>query len=68
MSPKARRHWWAAAGLAGLTAIHWLPKKYLPFGSTRIASVLLAGFLLVLHRNQLRLLYRDTRSLSGVPR
>jgi hypothetical protein len=62
MKPKTLTRLLAAGGLGGLAAIHWLPKRFLPFGNPVLSTVLLVGGLLVLHRNPLRLLYRDTKT------
>lgn len=62
MKPKTLTRLLAAGALGGLAAIHWLPKRYLLFGNPVLSTALLVGGLLVLHRNPLRLLYRDTKT------
>jgi len=53
----------AAGGLGSLVALHWLPKRFLPFGSHTAATVLIIGVLLAVHRNPLRMLYRDAKEV-----
>lgn len=59
MKPKNLTRMMAASGLAGVAAVHWLPKRFLPFESRTCSAVLLVGLLLAVHRNPLRLLYKD---------
>ncbi|MEW6349656.1 MAG: hypothetical protein AB1646_11390 [Thermodesulfobacteriota bacterium] len=61
MKPKTLTRLLAAGGLGSLAALHWLPKKFLPFGSHTATAVLLVGVLVAVHRNPLRMLYRDAR-------
>ncbi len=53
----------AGGSLLGILALHWLPKKLLPFASPALAAVLIIGGLLVVHRNPLRMLRKDLTSL-----
>jgi hypothetical protein len=59
MKPKTLTRLLAAGGLGSLAALHWLPEKYLPFGSRTASATLLVTLLLLVHRNPLRMLYRD---------
>lgn len=61
MKPKTLTRLLAAGGLGGLAALHWLPERCLPFGSRTASAVMLFGTMLVLHRNPLRLLYKDAK-------
>lgn len=59
MQPKTLTRLLAAGALGGMAAVHWLPKKCLLFESSTVSSILLVGLMLGVHRNPLRLLYRD---------
>lgn len=61
MKPKTLTRLLAMGGLGGLAALHWLPEKCLPFGSRTASAVMLFGMMLALHRNPLRLLYKDAK-------
>ncbi|MEW6529526.1 MAG: hypothetical protein AB1473_01745 [Thermodesulfobacteriota bacterium] len=63
MKPKTLTRLLAAGGLASLAALHWLPKKYLPFGSRTASAALLVGLILAVHRNPLRALFRDAKNV-----
>lgn len=52
----------AGGSLLGILAVHWLPKKLLPFGSPALAVALIIGGLLFTHRNPLRVLRKDLTS------
>jgi hypothetical protein len=54
----------AAGSLAGIFAVHWLPKRLLPFASPALAAALIIGGLLFVHRNPLRILQKDLTSLA----
>lgn len=53
----------AAGAMVGLGAVHFLPKNLLPFGSRTVTSALIVGALLVVHRNPMKMLARDTARL-----
>jgi len=53
----------AGVSLAGILAVHWLPKKLLPFASPALAVALIISGLLVVHRNPLTMLRKDLTSL-----
>ncbi len=53
----------AGGALAGILAVHWLPKKFLPFASPALAAALIVGGLLVVHWNPLKMLQKDLTSL-----
>ena len=48
--------------LAGILALHWLPKNLLPFASPALAAVLIIRGLLVVHRNPLKMIGKDLTS------
>ena len=52
----------AGGALAGILAVHWLPKKLLPFASPTLTVALIIGGLLIAHRNPLRMLSKDLTS------
>jgi hypothetical protein len=60
MKPKTFTRLLAAGALAGIGAIHLLPRSYLPFGSRLFAAALVIGTLVMVHRNPLKVLGRDT--------
>ncbi len=62
MKPKTITRVLAAGALVGLGAVHVLPRCYLPLGSRLLASALVIGTLLLVHRNPLRVLGRDART------
>ncbi len=52
----------AGGSLLGILALHWLPKKLLPFASPALAAVLIIGGLLVVHRNPMKMIWKDLTS------
>ena len=55
----------AGSALIGLFAVHWLPKRLLPMASPGLAALLIVGSLLVVHRNPLKILWRDVEKSFG---
>lgn len=54
----------AGVGLAGIYAVHWMPRRLLPFASRSITSAVIVGVLIAVHRGPLKVLLRDAeRSL-----
>ncbi len=53
----------AGGSLLGILAVHWLPKKLLPFASPVLAVALIIGGLLAVHRNPLKMIQKDLTSL-----
>jgi hypothetical protein len=65
MNSKEKTRFAAAAGLAGILFVHWVPKRFLPFGSPLAASVCIIGTLLFAHRHPLKSLKRDMAKYLG---
>ncbi len=63
MTDKDLTRLFAGGSLLGILALHWLPKKLLPFASPALAAVLVIGGLLVVHRNPLKMVQKDLTSL-----
>lgn len=59
----------AGSALVGLFAVHWLPKRLLPMASPGLAALLVVGGLLMVHKNPLKILWRDLeKSFGGRPK
>lgn len=55
----------AGSALIGLVAVHWLPKRLLPMASPGLAALLIVGGLLLVHRNPLKILWKDMEKSFG---